>query len=342
VDYLNAGGTPDALAAALEAQNLGPLEGPPFLAGDFTGDRLEDLALAVLAPTNSQAGGTLLILECVGQAYRIAYEAATEAPDETPVLHFAQDLTADGVPDLVAAHRLCGAHTCFQQVMVITWVGLAFENRLQGASDDLPYPVVKIVGPDETDGYALSVSGTGIGSAGAGPYRQRARTWSWDPTAQALLPGPDVLLPSEFRIHVLLDADAAAFAGEYSIADDLYLQVMTDEALEDVEFSPSPRENLAAYAAYRRLLGAVLAGFPPSPSIAYGELEGTFPEGAPGHAYVELADAFLDGYTSSQDIAAGCAAAQAYAEAHRDEVLGPLHYGYANPAYTAEDVCPFG
>lgn len=260
LDYLNSGGAPEMLAPALTEEGLAPLEGPALISADLTGDGLEDLALAYLIPPEAQAapGGVTLIMECTGQAYRVAYQDPLEGSGETPAIHFAQDLTHDGAADLVAGHRLCGAHTCFEEVSVFVWDGSGFSNRLQGASDDLPYPEIEIVGPADDGTYQLAVTGTGIASAGAGPYRQRTRTWSWDASAQALVPGPDAPLPSNFRIHVVLDADAAALAGDFTGAHDLYHRVVTDETLQDVEFSPAPRDNLIAYAMYREIVTYVL------------------------------------------------------------------------------------
>jgi len=344
LDYLNAGGAPDGLGVALETEGLAPLEGPTFLAADLTGDGLEDLAFAYLIPPDAEAapGGVIVIFECIGQAYRPAFQETTEDASETPALHFAQDLTGDGAADLVAAHRICGAHTCFEQVSVLVWDGASFTNRLQGASDDLPYPEVEIVGPDEQGGTSLSVTGTSIASVGAGPYRQRTRAWSWDAAAQALVPGADVLLPSDFRIHALLDADQAALAGDYAEAQALYYRVVTDETLQDIEFSPSPRDNLIAYAMFRKVITYVLMSDLGDAQVAYGILQNSYPAGAPGHAYAELATAFWDVYSASEDLPAACVAAQAHAAAHPSDILGPLYYGYANPTYTEADICPFG
>jgi len=343
LDYLNAGGAPDDLGAALEAEGLAPLEGPAFLAADLTGDGLEDVAFTFAIPPETEAatGGVIVIFECVGQAYRPAFQETPEDPSQTPALHFAQDLTGDGISDLVTAHRLCGAHTCFEQVSVLAWDGASFTNRLQGASDDLPYPDVEIVGPEDDGSYRLAVTGTSIGSVGAGPYRQRTRAWGWDAAAQALVPGADVLLPSNFRIHALLDADQAALAGDYAGAQALYYRVVTDETLQDVEFGPSPRDNLIAYAMFRKIITYVLMSDLGDAQVGYGILQNSYPAMAPGHAYAELATAFWDAFTASEDLPAACLAAQAYAAAHPGDVLGPLYYGYANPTYTEADLCPF-
>jgi hypothetical protein len=344
LDFLNAGGSPESLPAALEAEGLAPLEGPAFLAADLTGDGFEDLALAYLAPSEDPAapGGVIALFECAGREYRPAFQDAVEDPAETPVLHAAQDLTGDGAADLVAAHRMCGAHTCFEKISVFIWDGSGFANRLEGASDDLPYPTVEITGPDDEGSYALALTGTGIASAGAGPYRQRVREWRWDAPAQALIPGEDVLLPSEYRIHVLLDADGAALAGDYTAAHDLYYRVITDDTLMDVEFNPSPRDQLTAYAMFRQVVTYILMRDLGDARVAYGILQNSAPNGAPGHAYAQLATAFWDASGEGEDLAAGCIAAQGYAAAHQSDVLGPLYYGYANPTYTEADLCPYG
>jgi hypothetical protein len=169
-----------------------------------------------------------------------------------------------------------------------------------------------------------------------------SRTWRWDTEARALLPEPDVLLPSDFRIHVLLDADRAALAGDYDAAHDLYYRVVTDEMLQDVEFGPSPREQLIAYAMFRQMVTYVLRQDLGDAQVVYGILQNSYPDGAPGRAYAELGTAFWEAHQASGDLAAACAAARAYAAAHAPDVLGPLYYGYANPTYTEADVCPFG
>jgi hypothetical protein len=52
-----------------------------------------------------------------------------------------------------------------------------------------------------------------------------------------------------------------------------------------------------------------------------------------------MAQAFWEAYGATGDVAQGCLAARAFAEAHADEVVAPLHFGYANPVYTSADIC---
>ncbi len=40
------------------------------------------------------------------------------------------------------------------------------------------------------------------------------------------------------------------------------------------------------------------------------------------------------------DVEQGCMAARAFAEAHADEVVTPLYFGYANRTLSPADLCP--
>jgi hypothetical protein len=53
-----------------------------------------------------------------------------------------------------------------------------------------------------------------------------------------------------------------------------------------------------------------------------------------------MAQAFWQAYTATDDLEVGCQAARDYAEAHADDVITPLYFGYANPVYTSADFCP--
>ena len=57
---------------------------------------------------------------------------------------------------------------------------------------------------------------------------------------------------------------------------------------------------------------------------------------------LEMALTFLESF-STDGQAAGCAAVHAYAAQHESQILEPLGsdvYGYFNPDYSAEDICP--
>ncbi len=108
---------------------------------------------------------------------------------------------------------------------------------------------------------------------------------------------------------------------------------------------PEERPRLEAYARYRILILYARQGYQDEAQLAYDTLQKKFPAGSPGSDYTALATAFWDAYTPNADIQAACAAAIAYADAHREAILyplGPPFYGEQNRIYTAQDICPFG
>ncbi len=146
---------------------------------------------------------------------------------------------------------------------------------------------------------------------------------------------------------MLHDADDAAEAGNHDGALALYRAVISDDGLDDWLSADEGRANLAAYARFRRAVSILLLGDVASAQVELEALMNAHPAGAVGSAYASLGESFWLEYQlarsqGNQDpLAAGCAAAQAYAITHRAEVLDPLYYGYANRSYGPADICPF-
>ncbi|MBM3121960.1 MAG: hypothetical protein FJZ97_07200 [Chloroflexi bacterium] len=348
LDYLNGGGSVDTLAAILKTSGRAPNTGPPVLSLDINGDPWLDLAVAYVDPLAPQASahghlrlalqppsrGIVALYLCQGTRY-ISGEPVLEAPDAAPNLHLAGDLTGDGVSDLVVGWETCGAHTCYQELDAVMAEGSTLARVPLDPTLDLPYPEVRLL-PDGR----LAVTGTGIASAGAGPFRQITRAWSWEAGHRAFAVDTEILEPPRFRIHVLLDGEAAARGGDWDLALDLYHRVVVDDALLDWADPPSERANLTGYSMYRTVVAYASKGDQGDAKVAYGILQNQYLGGSMGRAYAELATAFWDAYTPAGDLELGCQAARAFAEAHRTEVLDPLFFGYANPTFTPGDVCP--
>jgi hypothetical protein len=168
LEYLNSGGEVDALNTDRSHAEV----------GDLTGDGKKDVLVAVTSSDGETVPplGTLLIYNCQAGQYVLTFDLTPDsAYYGAPAIHFVQDMNADGKAEAVVSTSTCGAHTCFEQEQILAWNGTTYENRLDGATDDLPYPDVQI---RDTGGgiYVLEVTGTGFGSVGAGPYRARTRT----------------------------------------------------------------------------------------------------------------------------------------------------------------------
>ncbi len=340
--FLNAGGSLEALLTALENGAWLPPREQSVAQTDLTGDGLDDLALAVLDPSAGVIAppGSLYLMVCSGAGYVLAYTSPPDAQAGAPLLHAVQDLTGDGVPELVVSRGLCGAHTCMERFEVLRWQGSVFTNSLEGTTEDLPTPSLALNGPSAVGTFELSITATGIASAGAGPFRRFTRTWSWNASRQAFVVSGEVLQPSNFRIHILHDADEALAKGEYERAHELYRRVILDDTLDDWIDAVDERANLGAFAMYRKILAYLLQYDYGDAQVAYGILQNSYPGSAVGSAFAQMARAFWEAYEPAQDLAAGCAAAEAFAIAHPAEVLDPLSYGYANRVYSAFDMCP--
>jgi len=117
------------------------------------------------------------------------------------------------------------------------------------------------------------------------------------------------------------------------VISDTTLEDWTDPALEQAWISAFARYQLAAI--YTLQDRSTFAG------VIIGEMEVAYPSDNPQYGYYEMAVAFMEGYLKG-GAEAGCAAAVEYATTHPGilEPLGLQNFGYGNPEFTPEDVCP--
>lgn len=337
--FLDSGGSPSALGAAIQAANLAP-RGNPVATADFNGDGLDDVAIAL--PTSGedpQLTGSLFVFGCAGSGYSLVYSGPTASESGMPRLHAAEDLNGDAAAELLVGWETCGAHTCFEAVQALVWRGSTLENRFAGSTSDLPNPTVEVRAGAAGETQII-VTGTGVSSVGAGPPRQIQRWWAWDPSSQAFTLQEETKLPSNFRAHVLFDAEEAARQGRYEDALGLYYRVITDSTLTDWVNPETERADLTAYAMFREMVTYVEMGDLGDAQVGYGILQNSYPAGAEGHAYAELASAYWETYQPEENAAKACAAARAFAADHTATITDPLYFGYSNPTIQPSDVCP--
>jgi hypothetical protein len=352
LEYFNGGGEPAGLVAQLTSAGLISGQGDPLLTLDLDGNSWLDLVIVLPDPVGApgvsrlaaaflrpapQTGrrGSVVVLLCRVGHYTSASPAILVEPDGLPILHDVAQLTGDTSADLLLGWATCGAHTCFERFEVLSASDAQLLRHALDRSDDLPYPEI-----GRAAGGRVEITATGIASAGAGPFRKLTRTWEWDPAEQGFRPISEQLEPPRYRIHVMLDAEASARAGDLRQALDLYHRVALDESLLDWVDPATEQANLIGYSMFQVVLTYVRMHDTGDASKAYGILQNQYPAGTVGHAYAAMAQAFWETYTATDDPELGCQAARAFADVHADEIITPLYFGYANPVHTPADICP--
>ncbi len=340
--YLNAGGSPATLQALLDAQAGRLLTGRFAAKADVDGNGFKDLILSLIDPVSEvdPPTGTLFAYVCRGTGYRLTYTTPSFPNLSAPIIHAAKDLNGDLKAEVLIGRKTCGANTCFEAIEVLVWAEASLQNRLQGSSSDLPNPVIEVRPLPDQGIHIIRVTGTGVSSAGAGPYRPITRSWTWNSEEAAFTPEGDVIQPSNYRIHRLWDADRAAAEGDYRAALSLYDEVIHANDLRDWADAEAERANLSAYARFRRVLALLQLGDLDGAQAAYDSLVQNVSPEAPGSAFAELAEAFWTEYQAEADLSGACSAAQSFAITHSAEILDALYFGYANPSYGAADICP--
>ena len=332
--YLAAGGDPTAIPAALRTWGLAARSGHTVVQADLTGNGSNEVIVA-LEQTKDDAEPTaqLQIYTCQDGAMRSLYSAELGSWFNVNLVG-AADLTGDGKSDLVFAEVSCGANTCWHTLHLWSWNGHDFQDQV-GSDFTYPYPTFSL--RDQT----LLVRSDGIASVGAGPQRPYTDTLVWNGhalTVTATITGPIV-----YRYHMLITGDKALYTGEYAQARAAYERVLTDDTLRPWDaFYPVDEERawLDALARWRLLTLAAHAQDYTAAETQLQTLQSDDPPGSPGAAVAELAQLFWQRFMDTGNIAYGCQAVIQSPKVN-DVLLFLNNYGYANPLYTEQDLCPF-
>ena len=340
------GASVDTLNAFLTACSATLADG--VTAVDLTGDELDDLVVVYVNPTSDTAAleTELLIFNAVAAdgadadsaeigGYELAHRAG--AAGEVRVLA-TEDINADEQADVVWVDTNCGASTCFDTVKIYSWTGERWTNW---AEDNMTMAYADVTVTDSSEegqGREIVLDGGVYGSVGAGPQRSRTETWgSVDGAPYALL--DTVYAQSNCLYHVVLDANRAFDAAPqdgFDAAEALYTEAVSDNTLVGCWVRDNEVEELQSFSYFRL---ALIAAYQELPDVA-GDLIGSIAVLFPGNPYNEVGDVWLSAYEEDQDVAAACDAVLEYLQDAPEAWQILADYGYANPSFTAEDVCP--
>lgn len=329
-----ASGGVDAVTAFLS--DCGAQADNGLVSGDWTGDGVDDLVVIYNDPTvTAHPISDLLIFTGTPDGYELGYQARADA--EVSLLD-TRDINQDGQTDIVWTETTCGANTCFDTVNVRSWDG---EQWAKWTANKITMAYADISINDETpdgQGDEIVLSGGIYGSVGAGPQRSRTEVWgSVDGAPYNLL---DLTYDSSNCLyHEILDANEAFNRGledGFASAEELYTDAIGNEDLVQCWDRPNEVDELRSFAYYRLALISAYEGLPDVAGDMILALEATYPDSP----YAGLGQAWLDAYSTDNDIATACQAAVDYATEHPEAVDVLADYGFANPGFEATDVCP--
>jgi hypothetical protein len=263
-----------------------------------------------------------------------------------PAIIGLEDMTGNGLPELVADQHTCGAHTCFGNYRVLGY----HNGQIQSLAsrpllvEDGPTDTINISYPDtrfeDANGDGLPdflVHGGSIGSVGAGIVRTFTQAWSWDGTAVTLA---DTLLdPTEYRHHILYEANDLMAAGSLDQALLLYEQAINDDSLTTPTLLLTEAETKSAidqFAAFRLILIDLLHNDPARATSRLSWLQSNFP----GTAAAQGATTLVNGWSGPEGQAALCSQIETTLATLPNPTGALSDLGYGNPSLTAEDYCP--
>ena len=335
---------------------------------DFDGDLRSDWAVVVSAPTAEASNGYQADLWIVSAAgvYQLSADSAEYSREPTQhSISRLQDVTQDGLPELLSEQIICGASTCYNTFRIISdakgTLASIVANNTQPINGDAavstvhdgitqPFADLSIVQADPAQPVQLRVHGGVFGSIGAGVMRSYATLWAWSAPANAIVQTGIELDATNYRHLLLYEANGLAQnAVSNGLVDDpvqrataiqLYQRVITDTLLLDPDpldatISPAPQAAVQQFAAFRLIYIALNEN-----NLAEANTWISYLENNHTNAALTLAArAMLDAADVGATPTAGCAAALSILAGYENP-LGALHnLGYGNPSLTVADLC---
>ncbi|HIQ06502.1 MAG TPA: LysM peptidoglycan-binding domain-containing protein, partial [Anaerolineae bacterium] len=304
---------------------------------DLDADGQDEVVVIVTEPKSAQfvPPGEITILDTREGTYRVALRG--RASGEIELLQIG-DVNLDGKMDVAWSDTTCGAHTCFGTVYLVSWDGEGYADWIEGNAT-MAYPNIRFADVDpQGSGMELVMHGGVIASVGAGPQRPWTETWA------SIGGAPYTIIrtvydPSDCLYHHLLDANEAFLKGPtdgFDKAAGMYRELIDNTSLKACGFRPNELDELRGFARFRRALALAHTGDTDGAKAALDELKAKQPD----NIYVQVAQVWWDAYAPTQDMASACAAVTAFAENHPLTWQILADFGYANPTFSAAEVCP--
>ncbi len=340
------------LEAALKATNQMPEFYAPIELTSGSGDEVWFASVVDAGADNFAREGDMGIISAEGTLlFQYSDYVAESAGNSAPTLFYPLDLTGDGRIDPLLVSEFCGAHTCFQHYDVFAYDGSSFRLISPQGNGDGTDPIAN---SNSNMGFGnqgegtlneLYLHGGTFNSAGAGPYQRTwTDTWRYDSGADMMVNTSTVFADSNYRFHLLHDANSAWDAQNWGIAATNYLRVINDDTLEDgvgvTLYEENTRDSTKLFAAFRLMVYSLLQGDADAAQTWRSWIETS--QFATASQVPAATAIFWDSYnvTAPGDIVTACTAVRSFLEP-LDTPTGAVGYlGYQLPPLGAEDVCP--
>ena len=285
---------------------------------------------------------TIVVFDPTPSGFRVAYESDPNdvvPPGTTqsikPLLA-AGDLNKDGGGELAFITANCGASTCFETVHILKGTAAGYVSIAPPDGITMPFADAKFEDTNGDGTKELLLHGGAQGSVGAGPQRTRTETWAWNGAAYALKSTQQD--KATYLYHAVKDADALFAATKYGDAEAAYAAAVGDASLLVWMEEKHERNELESYALFRAGLAVLLAGGDTAKANTYLDRARSY---HPQTLHDQLAGSFKAGYGAKGSISVGCAAVRDDVAANLAEYQAFWDFGYANPPFDADTICPF-
>ncbi len=340
VPYLAGGGADmeRCLPELVAAWEFAAAEEPRCVFADLDGDGAREFALLVTLPGDEDTQpGDVWFFGSAEQGHRLLDSARSLANSALGGVRIvaADDLTGDGLPEVVVASLSCGGVICTTDFLIVS----AHRGRLE----DLAPEKIEITGLEDAtveeatgDGQLdLVLRGGVITSAAAGPPRPFRNTLSWSGLRFFVDEQPD---PTRYLFHAIVDADALFASGDYAGARERYELAAADATLADWKAeigSRAGRAELTPYALFRAGIAALRQGEGVAGRVL---LERAFREHARS-LHGTVAASYLSALIEGKTLGEACVVVEALLTGREAEFAEAWDYGYANPEHTIAGLC---
>lgn len=287
--------------------------------------------------------GLVILFEQIGSLYVpehlfVGDEFQGDVLDR-PVVYHIDDLTGDGLPELVLRQEMCGAHTCFLTLLVGRWDGQSWHDMVGATPLNQSYTQVVFEDQDGDGLTEILMSGGTIGSAGGGLQREHTLVFSLQNGLYELV--QDIPAPDPHPYYLMMDAYYALKANDPATAETLASQVLAltpEQLTEAMLMDPIAQTRIPTYAAIELMIVYALRG----DGASIQALLPTLAQYDTGdNPYLAAATLLADTYAQTNDAAAACQAMSAVITALPPEQTQFFEWlGYNTETIPAGEICP--